>query len=120
MGENVPKTQMECESPTPTAITIKKKLKKTANVLSKERRQSSSRFNFVTKLRLLKETPSPEGREKLFVQKIKQCQVLFDFVDDPLSNLKWKEVKKATLHELVEYVANNKGILTQVIYSELC
>ena len=33
-----------------------------------------------------------QEREDLFIQKIKQCQVLFDFVADPLSDLKWKEV----------------------------
>ena len=36
----------------------------------------------------------PQGeREELFIQKIRQCGVLFDFVADPLSDLKWKEVK---------------------------
>ena len=31
-------------------------------------------------------------KEELFIQKIRQCTVLFDFVSDPLSDLKWKEV----------------------------
>lgn len=89
----------------------------------KERRQSSSRFNIssnreLTKLPLLKDT-SQEGREELFIQKIKQCQVLFDFVSDPLSDLKWKEVKRAALHEMVEYVTNNRGVLTEPVYPEV-
>ncbi len=67
-------------------------------LLRKERRQSSSRFNVTTsrelvKLPALKESAQGE-REELFVQKIKQCQVLFDFVADPLSDLKWKEVRE--------------------------
>ena len=33
-------------------------------------------------------------REDLFVRKLKQCYILFDFVADPLSDLKWKEVKR--------------------------
>ena len=33
-----------------------------------------------------------QDQEELFIQKIRQCTVLFDFVTDPLSDLKWKEV----------------------------
>ena len=65
--------------------------------LRKERRQSSSRFNITSsrelvKLPALKDAQGPNEKEELFVEKIKQCQVLFDFVSDPLSDLKWKEV----------------------------
>lgn len=65
--------------------------------LRKERRQSSSRFNITSsrelvKLPALKDAQGPTEKEELFVKKIKQCQVLFDFVSDPLSDLKWKEV----------------------------
>ena len=65
--------------------------------LRKERRQSSSRFNVssnreLVKLPELKETTTKNEKEELFIEKIKQCQVLFDFVSDPLSDLKWKEV----------------------------
>ena len=108
-------------NPPPTQIN---KLKFSGpNLLKKERRQSSSRFNVssnreLTKLPLLKDTPQ-DGREELFVQKIKQCQVLFDFVADPLSDLKWKEVKRAALHEMVEYVTNNRGVLTEAVYPEV-
>lgn len=35
---------------------------------------------------------SPNEKEQLFLDKIKQCQVLFDFVSDPLSDIKHKEV----------------------------
>ena len=45
-------------------------------------------------LRCHDKKPLPQGeREELFIQKIRQCGVLFDFVADPLSDLKWKEVK---------------------------
>jgi serine/threonine-protein phosphatase 2A regulatory subunit B' len=44
--------------------------------------------------------------------------VLFDFTE-PLDDLKWKEVKRSALQELVEFVANSNGILTEAIYPEM-
>jgi len=96
----------------------------------RERRLSSSRFNIskdreLTKLPALKDCGTSGGaaavqeREDLFIQKIKQCQVLFDFVADPLSDLKWKEVKRAALHEMVEYVTSNRNVLTEAVYPEI-
>lgn len=52
------------------------------------------------------------------MQKIRQCSVVFDFAADPLSDLKYKEVKRAALNEMVEYVTNNKGVITEAIYPE--
>lgn len=69
------------------------------------------------KLTSLKDT-SPSDRESLFIEKLKQCMVLFDFVLDPLSDLKWKEVKRAALNEMVEYVSSNRGVITDAIYPE--
>jgi len=90
--------------------------------VKKERRQSSSRFN-ISKNRELQKLPSlkdatSQEREDLFVQKIRQCGVLFDFVQDPLSDLKYKEVKRAALHEMVEYVTTQRGVITEPIYPE--
>jgi serine/threonine-protein phosphatase 2A regulatory subunit B' len=59
---------------------------------------------------------SPAEREALFIEKLQQCMTLFDFVQDPLSDLKWKEVKRAALTELVEYVTQNRGVITDNIY----
>ncbi|XP_065354857.1 serine/threonine-protein phosphatase 2A 56 kDa regulatory subunit delta isoform isoform X1 [Calliphora vicina] len=67
-------------------------------------------------LPLLRETPTTE-REELFVQKIRQCCTLFDF-SEPLSDLKWKEVKRAALHEMVEYLSNQNNVITEAIYPE--
>jgi len=58
-------------------------------------------------------------RECLFLQKIGQCSVVFDFVHDPLSDVKWKEVKRAALNEIVEYVTSNRGVLTEPVYPEI-
>ena len=90
--------------------------------LKKDRRQSSSRFNItqnreLVKLPQLSEASNAE-KEELFIQKIRQCSVLFDFVSDPLSDLKWKEVKRAALQEMVEYVVQNRGVLTEPVYPE--
>jgi len=87
------------------------------------RRPSSSRFN-ITQNRELTPLPplaeaSPAEREELFIQKIKQCTVLFDFSRDVLSDLKWKEVKRDALQEMVEYVNSNTGVLTEAVYPEI-
>lgn len=60
----------------------------------------------------------PMDREELFVQKLRQCCVLFDFVTDPLSDLKFKEVKRAGLNEMVEYITHNRDVVTESIYPE--
>ena len=88
-----------------------------------KKRQSSSRFNItqnreLVKLSQLKEA-TQEEREELFIQKIRQCGVLFDFVSDPLSDLKWKEVKRAALQEIVEFVSQNRAVLTEPVYPEV-
>ncbi|XP_034486196.1 serine/threonine-protein phosphatase 2A 56 kDa regulatory subunit delta isoform isoform X4 [Drosophila innubila] len=64
----------------------------------------------------LRETPATE-REELLLQKIRQCCTLFDF-SEPLSDLKWKEVKRAALHEMVEYLSSQNGVITEIIYPE--
>ena len=55
-----------------------------------------------------------EEKEELFVRKLRQCCVLFDF-EDPLSNVEGKEVKRATLHELVEYIKEGEICLHHFI-----
>ena len=91
--------------------------------MKKDRRQSSSRFNITQNRELVKlpqlNEANPSEKEELFIQKIRQCTVLFDFVSDPLSDLKWKEVKRAALQEMVEYVTQNRGVLTDPVYPEV-
>lgn len=67
---------------------------------------------------LFLETQQGNEREELFIQKLRQCCVLFDFESDPLSDLKWKEVKRTALNEMVEYVTKNKNVITEAIYPE--
>ncbi|XP_071485642.1 serine/threonine-protein phosphatase 2A 56 kDa regulatory subunit gamma isoform-like [Diadema antillarum] len=105
--------------PPPTQLT---RTKGTGPLVKKEKRQGSSRFNIsknreLQKLPLLKDA-TPGEREDLFTKKLMQCCVVFDFVSDPLSDLKWKEVKRAALHELVDYVTHQRGVITEPIYPE--
>jgi serine/threonine-protein phosphatase 2A regulatory subunit B' len=62
---------------------------------------------------------APNEREELFIQKVRQCSIVFDFAADPLSDLKFKEIKRAALNELIEYVTTNRGVLTDPIYPEM-
>jgi len=39
-------------------------------------------------------------------------------VTDPLSDLKYKEVKRAGLNEMVEYITHNREVVTESIYPE--
>ncbi|XP_052744207.1 serine/threonine-protein phosphatase 2A 56 kDa regulatory subunit gamma isoform isoform X1 [Bicyclus anynana] len=73
--------------------------------------------SLMIQLPLLKDAP-PAEREQLFVQKLRQCCLLFDFADEPLSDLKWKEVKRAALLEMVEYVTTQQEVITDAIYPE--
>ncbi len=66
---------------------------------------------------------SSSDREELFIKKLKQCSVIFDFSLDPVSDIKYKEVKRAALNELVDYVTQQRGtvsdpLFTDAVYSE--
>lgn len=71
----------------------------------------------IQKLPLLKDAAATD-KENLFTQKIEQCCVLFDFTQDPLSDLKYKEVKRSALNELLEHV-QNRYVITEPIYSKI-
>lgn len=63
------------------------------------------------------ETPPPE-RTDLFVRKLHQCKVLFDF-NDASSELKGKQIKAQTLHEMLEYITTQRGVITEALYPEV-
>ncbi|SPP83445.1 serine/threonine-protein phosphatase 2A 56 kDa regulatory subunit gamma isoform isoform X5 [Drosophila guanche] len=109
------------DAPPPTQITKGLNLTGTP-LVRKEKRQSSSRYNVsknceLTALSYLNEKTAASEREELFIQKIRQCCTLFDF-SEPLSDLKFKEVKRAALHEMVDFLTNQNGIITEIIYPE--
>ncbi|CAK1550538.1 unnamed protein product [Leptosia nina] len=92
---------------------LKKKTKKS---------QGSSRYRNtqdveLQALPLLKDVPSHD-QEELFIHKLRQCCITFDFMD-PVADLKGKEIKRATLNELVEYITVGRGVLTEPVYPEM-
>uniref|UniRef100_A0AAY4DN11 Serine/threonine protein phosphatase 2A regulatory subunit n=1 Tax=Denticeps clupeoides TaxID=299321 RepID=A0AAY4DN11_9TELE len=107
----------------PTTQLMRMKPPSSNMALKKQRRISASCFPIsnnreLQKLSGFKGSP-PAEQEKLFIQKLRQCCVLFDFVSDPLSDLKWKEVKRAALSEMVEYITHNRNVITEPIYPEV-
>uniref|UniRef100_A0A182TQW5 C2H2-type domain-containing protein n=1 Tax=Anopheles melas TaxID=34690 RepID=A0A182TQW5_9DIPT len=58
-----------------------------------------------------------QQREELFIQKLRQCCVLFDF-SEPLNDLKYKEIKRCALQEIVEHLNNQSNVITEPIYPE--
>ncbi|KAK5606900.1 Serine/threonine-protein phosphatase 2A 56 kDa regulatory subunit alpha isoform [Crenichthys baileyi] len=98
--------------------------RKSVRKAQKQRRsQGSSQFRTqsapieLSPLPQLKDAPSTEQQE-LFTQKLQQCCTLFDFLDSVM-DLKSKEVKRATLNELVDYVSTNRGVLVDTAYPEI-
>ena len=60
----------------------------------------------------------PNERPQLFIKKLHQCHVLFDF-NDASSELKGKQVKAQTLHEMLEYITTQRGVILENIYPEV-
>uniref|UniRef100_A0A182QX05 C2H2-type domain-containing protein n=1 Tax=Anopheles farauti TaxID=69004 RepID=A0A182QX05_9DIPT len=46
-----------------------------------------------------------------------ECCVLFDF-SEPLNDLKYKEIKRCALQEIVEHLSNQSNVITEAIYPE--
>lgn len=65
----------------------------------------------------LADVPSSDQPD-LFLKKLQQCCVIFDFMDT-LSDLKMKEYKRSTLNELVDYITISRGCLTEQTYPEV-
>ncbi|ESN95191.1 hypothetical protein HELRODRAFT_184466, partial [Helobdella robusta] len=104
-----PVTQLNRINPLPETLKLKK-----------EKRTDSSHFNVsknreLMKLPLLKEA-SANDKETLLIQKLNQTLVIFDFVKDPLSDLKYKEIKRAALNELIEYISTSKAAISENVY----
>ncbi|XP_048391476.1 serine/threonine-protein phosphatase 2A 56 kDa regulatory subunit alpha isoform isoform X3 [Stegostoma tigrinum] len=88
-----------------------------------KRSQGSSQFRSrsspveILLLPPLRDAPNAEQHD-LFCQKLQQCCVIFDFMDS-VSDLKGKEVKRATLNELVDFLTSNRGVLLEQAYPEI-
>lgn len=55
-------------------------------------------------------------QEELFLKKLEQCMVIFDFLLDPLSDLKYKDIKRGALNECIDHITMNNGFITPEIY----
>ncbi|KAJ3333699.1 Serine/threonine-protein phosphatase 2A 56 kDa regulatory subunit delta isoform [Blyttiomyces sp. JEL0837] len=101
---------------------LKNSPKDTIPISKTPRRQRSSRFHVTERVELEKlvsfKDVGASERQELLIKKIGQCNVIFDF-NDALSDLKGKEIKRQTLTELVEYISNNRGVITEPIYPEV-
>lgn len=107
----------------PPTSNLFQRVKITTTNKKKDKGNHSSRFRIsqdreLQKLPLLKDAASGTEREELFIQKLRQCCTIFDFAVDPLSDLKWKEIKRAALNELVDFVTHQRGVITEPIYPE--
>lgn len=84
------------------------------------KRHNSSRFE-VSEQRELQLLPGfkdvpPKEHKELFLRKIEQCKVMFDF-NNPASDLAGKDIKQIALSELSEYVSTNRLRITPEMYS---
>jgi Protein phosphatase 2A regulatory B subunit (B56 family) len=59
-----------------------------------------------------------DGRPELFIRKLHQCSVLFDF-NDASAELKGKQIKAQALHEMLDYVTTQRGVITENVYPEV-
>ncbi|KAF9227562.1 protein phosphatase 2A regulatory B subunit [Gyrodon lividus] len=86
------------------------------------RKQRSSRFVVTERVEIERLAPfaevPPSERSQLFVKKLSQCRVLFDF-NDASAELKGKHIKAQTLHEMLEYITTQRGVITENIYPEV-
>ncbi|KAF9069926.1 phosphatase 2A regulatory B subunit-domain-containing protein [Rhodocollybia butyracea] len=86
------------------------------------RKQRSSRFVVTEKVDIERLPPfmetSPNERPVLFIEKLRQCRVLFDF-NDASAELKGKQIKAQTLHEMLEYITTQRGVITENVYPEV-
>lgn len=71
----------------------------------------------VVTLPLLKDTDINKQKALLF-SKLKQCCLVYDFSDTVLA-LQAKEVKRATLNELIDFVSSATGVLRDDVYPEI-
>ena len=67
--------------------------------------------------RVMTDTP-PAEQQELFIKKLQQCCVVFDFMD-PVTDLKSKEIKRACLNELVDYITATRNVLTEPVYPDV-
>lgn len=84
------------------------------------KRHNSSRFE-ISEKRELERLPSfaevpTEELADLFLKKVDQCKVIFDF-SDPSSDIQGKDIKRIALHELLDFITSNHFTITEQMYA---
>ncbi|AOA62928.1 Serine/threonine-protein phosphatase (PP2A) regulatory subunit delta [Komagataella phaffii CBS 7435] len=93
------------------------------DLIKTPKRHNSSRFEPSSGTVEFKRLPTfhevpVEERLDLFIEKVDQCNVMFDF-SDPSSELTNKELKTMTLQELTNFIASNEFTYTEEIYQHV-
>lgn len=116
-GVDIPRVPHPFERfPTPTKLNADVDID---GILRTPQRHSSSRFEpsrytQITKLPSFDEV-SPEEKIPLFIAKVDQCNIMFDF-NDPSFDIQGKEIKRYTLQELIEFIVTNRLTYTSEMY----
>ncbi|GAA5987578.1 hypothetical protein JCM11641_005366 [Rhodosporidiobolus odoratus] len=86
------------------------------------RKQRSSRVHVTEKAELERLPGFLEvavmERHDLFLQKLHQCAVVFDF-NDAAGELGSKQIKSQTLAEMLDWITTQRGVITESIYPEV-
>ncbi|CAH6723031.1 serine/threonine-protein phosphatase 2A 56 kDa regulatory subunit delta isoform [[Candida] jaroonii] len=93
------------------------------DLITTPKRHSSSRFEPSSNNQEISILPSfdevlPEEQINLFIEKVDQCNILFDF-SDPTSDIKGKEIKRETLQELIQFIMSTRFTYTNEIYKHV-
>ncbi|KAM8703396.1 hypothetical protein ACLKA7_008076 [Drosophila subpalustris] len=96
----------------------KRSLKKKSKKSQGSSRYRNSQDVELQQLPPLKADCSSLEQEELFIRKLRQCCVSFDFMD-PVTDLKGKEIKRAALNDLSTYITHGRGVLTEPVYPEI-
>lgn len=94
----------------------KRSLKKTMRKSQGSARYPNSSDEELQQLPLLKDVPAAE-QEELFIRKLRQCCIVFDF--SAVVGLKRKEMKRCILTELGDHITVGRGVLTEPVYPEI-
>ena len=119
-GVDIPSVPHSLERlPTPAMLNVDVDID---GIIKTPQRHSSSRFEpsrytQITKLPSFDEV-SPEEKISLFIAKVDQCNIMFDF-NDPSFDIQGKEIKRYTLQELIEFIVTNRFTYTNEMYSHM-
>lgn len=61
---------------------------------------------------------SAQEQHSLLVKKLNQCSIVFDF-DDPVVDIKSKEVKRSALNEVIEFIGNPRTSVPENLYYDI-